>query len=43
LQPLKEVVENGLLWGRGAIDTQDNMIVAIEAVEQLPHGLQCGQ
>ncbi|MGK7391057.1 MAG: M20/M25/M40 family metallo-hydrolase [Candidatus Cyclobacteriaceae bacterium M2_1C_046] len=33
--PFEGVVADGFVWGRGAIDTKDNMIVAMEAVERL--------
>jgi carboxypeptidase PM20D1 len=33
--PFEGVVTDGFVWGRGAIDTKDNMIVAMEAVERL--------
>lgn len=33
--PFEGVVADGFVWGRGSIDTKDNMIVAMEAVERL--------
>lgn len=33
--PFEGVVADGFVWGRGAIDTKDNMIAAMEAVERL--------
>ena len=33
--PFDGVVANGFVWGRGAIDTKDNMVAAMEAVERL--------
>jgi carboxypeptidase PM20D1 len=33
--PFDGVVADGFVWGRGAIDTKDNLIYAMEAVERL--------
>lgn len=36
--PFDGVVADGFVWGRGAIDTKDNMVYAMEAVERLASG-----
>jgi carboxypeptidase PM20D1 len=33
--PFGGVVADGFVWGRGAIDTKDNLVMAMEAVERL--------
>ncbi|PKD43735.1 M20/M25/M40 family metallo-hydrolase [Rhodohalobacter barkolensis] len=33
--PFEGVVADGFVWGRGAIDTKDNLIAAMEAVERM--------